>query len=264
MTLCIAAACLNSKGKQRIVVSSDWLTELGTLAAVEVQNKLYWLFKGSWCVLIAGTVPAALSLLGTIESSINPKKLTLGNIEDKLNKAVLEHRHKLVKRYIKRRHSVTFDYFRTHKSEFDGGQWAQTQSEIRDLCLDCFLLVCTFIKGTPLIFQVNENCSVVQEENFAAIGSGSEVAHALLCSRRQGDDLSIDESVYHVFEATKFARKAKVPGVGKIHAFSILYPKRKQRRLRRRGLQRLKKYFKNYGPQKVNRVNLPNGSWERY
>ena len=215
-------------------------------------------------MLIAGTVPSALSLLETIGRSIKAKKIRRGNIEDELSKAVFKQRHKLVKRFVKKRHNVSLKHFRTHKSEFDKGQWAETQSGIEDIHLDCSILVCTFFKGEPFIFQVNEDCSVTQEENFAAIGSGRDVAHAVLCYREQGDHLPLLETVYNVFEGTKFARKAKVPGVGKLHAFSVLYPRRKQRRLKRRGLNRLAKYFKKYGPQKITRLKLPDGSWEQY
>ena len=260
MTLCIAATCLDEKNRPRMIVSSDWRTELGTLAAAEVQNKLYWLFKGSWCVLIAGTVPSALRLLTTIGCSINEKKLTRGNVEDQLSKAVLQHRSKLVKLYVKSRHSVTFKYFRTHRQEFDKGKRAETESGIENMQLGCVLLVCTFIKGTPFIFQVNEDCTVIREENFAAIGSGSEVANAILCYRQQNDDLAVDETLYSVYEATKFARRTKVPGVGKLHAFSVLSPGRKQRRR----LRELSKCFDKYGPQKVKKVGLPKESWEQY
>jgi hypothetical protein len=114
------------------------------------------------------------------------------------------------------------------------------------------------------IFQVNEDCSVIREENFAVIGSGCDVANAMLCYRQQHEELSIEETAYNLFEATKFARKAKVPGVGKLHAFSVLYPHRRQRRLRERGLRQLKKYFKRYGPQRVKKLGLPKGSWQPY
>lgn len=264
MTLCIAAPCIDQKGKQRIVVSSDWLTELGTLAATEVQNKLYWLFGGSWCVLIAGTVPDALSVLTTIRRSIKAKKLTRSNIEDELNRAILKHKKKLVKRFVKARHGVSFEHFRTHKSEFDKGKWTETQSGIANIGLGCSLIVCAFLKKEAFVFQVNEDCSIVREENFAAIGSGSDVANAILCFRQQHEELSIEETAYSLFEATQFARKAKVPGVGKLHAFSVLYPGRKQRRLRQRGIRQLSKYFNEYGPQKIKRVGLPKDSWEKY
>ncbi|HEY6849907.1 MAG TPA: hypothetical protein VI320_27350 [Terracidiphilus sp.] len=99
MTLCIALICTNKRQMQRVVVSSGLARrELGTLAAAGVQIKLSWLFKGKWCVLIAGNVPAALSLLRTIQRSIDSRKLKRGKIEDELSKAVFKHRDKLVKR----------------------------------------------------------------------------------------------------------------------------------------------------------------------
>lgn len=245
-------------------MSSDSRTELGTLAAAEVQNKLYWLFRGSWCVLVAGTVPSTLSLLTTIRQSIDPRKLTKRTIEDELIKAVLKHKSKLVKRYVKSRHNVKLKYLRTHKPEFDKGAWTETLTAIENINLDCFLIVCTFIKNQPFIFQVNEDASVSRVENFTAIGSGSDVANAILCFRRQHEELSLEQTAYNVFEATKFARKAKVPGVGKVHAFSVLSAKKKQKRLRQAGIRRLDKYFRKFGPQEVTELKLSNKHWGRY
>jgi 20S proteasome alpha/beta subunit len=263
LTLCIAATCLDKK-RPRIFVSSDWRAELATLAAVEVHNRLYWLFKGSWCVLIAGTVPSALSLLTTIRQSINPKKLKRGTVEDEIIKAVLKHKSKLVKRYVKSRHSVTLKYLRAHKAEFDKAAWAETLAAIEKVNLDCSLIVCTFVKNEPLIFQVNEDASVRREQNFTAIGNGSELASAILSFRRQHAQLTLDETTYNVFEATKFARKAKVPGVGKVHSFSVLAPKRKQRKLRQGAIRKLDKYFDKYGPQQITGLKLPKKHWENY
>jgi 20S proteasome alpha/beta subunit len=237
---------------------------LGTLVAAEVHNKVYWLFKGTWCVLIAGTVPSALSLLTTIRQSINPRKLTRRTIEDELSSAVLDHKSKLAKRHVKSRHNVSLKYLRAHKSEFDKAAWAETLASIEKTSLDCSLIVCTFMKGEALIFQVNDDASVFRVENFASIGSGSAVANAILSYRQQHEEFSLEETAYNVVEATRFARKAKVPGVGKVHAFSVLTPKRKQLRLRQGGIRRLNKYFDKYGPQKITGLKLPRKHWERY
>ena len=56
-----------------------------TLAAAEVQNKLYWLFIGNGRFLIAPTVPAAFSLLRTIQRSIDIRDSKWGKIEDELS-----------------------------------------------------------------------------------------------------------------------------------------------------------------------------------
>jgi hypothetical protein len=263
LTLCIAAVCYGRKWP-RIVVSSDWKAEVGDFASVEIQNKLYWLFKGQWCVLIAGTASAAHSLVTTIRQTVDPKKITKRNIEDEIVRAVQQHKSKLTDRYVHDRHNVSFEHFRTHKSEFDKEQWSETCANIRKVKLDCQLIICTFIKKEPFMFQVEEDGQVWRDENFLAIGTGSTIANSILCFRRQSDDLYVPDTTYNVFEATQFARKAKTPGVGKIHAFSVLYPGKKQKRLRPSGIRKLRKYFDKYGPHDVSRLTLSRDFWQSY
>jgi 20S proteasome alpha/beta subunit len=263
MTLCIAATCLDKKGA-RIVVSSDWKQEVGDFASSEIQNKLHWLFKGAWCVLIAGVVPNAHSLVTTLRQSIGHNKLTKLNIEDELTRAVLLHKSKLVERHVMARHNVTFDYFQTNRTEFDEAQWAETSTRIEKINLDCQLIVCTFIKRSPLLFLVDEDGSVRRDENFLAIGTGSTIANSVLCFRGQHEDSSLEGTAYNVFEATKFARMAKTPGVGKVHAFSVLLPGKRQKRLRPSGIRKLRKYFDKFGPHGISSLSLPKSHWERY
>jgi ATP-dependent protease HslVU (ClpYQ) peptidase subunit len=263
MTLCIAASCYGNHWP-RIVVSSDWKAEVGDFASAEIQNKLYWLFKGRWCVLIAGTASSAHSLLTTFRQTIDPDKVTKRNLEDEIVKAVEKQREKLADHYVRTRHSVSFEHFRTHRAEFDEAQWSETSTNLRKISLDCQLIVCTFIKKKPFLFQIEEDGHVWKDDNFLAIGSGSTIANSILCVRRQNDDLSISDTVYNVFEATQYARKAKTPGVGKLHAFSVLYPGRRQKRLRRSGLRELQKLFKKYGPRDVPDLDLPSDLWEKY
>ena len=263
LTLCIAATCFD-KRKPSIVVSSDWKAEVGDFAAAEIQNKLYWLFKGQWCVLIAGTASAAHSLVTTIRQTIDPKTITKRNIEDEIVKAVQQQKNKLTDRYVHDRHNVSFEHFRTHKNEFDKEQWSETWANIRKVNLDCQLIICTFIKKEPFMFQVEEDGQVWRDENFLDIGTGSTIANSILCFRRQNEDLYVPDTAYNVFEATQFARKAKTPGVGKIHAFSVLYPGEKQKRLRTSGIRQLRKYFDKYGPHNVPRLTLSGDYWQDY
>jgi len=247
-----------------MVVSSDWRAEVGDFASVEVQNKLYWLFNGRWCVLIAGIASSAHSLITTIRQTINPKQITKRNIEDEIVRAVQNHRDKLTDRYVRTRHDVSFEHFRTHRNEFDAGQWRETWANIKKINLDCQLIICTFIKKEPFMFQVEDDGHVWRDENFLAIGTGSTIANSILCFRRQNEDLYVPDTAYNVFEATQFAKKSKTPGVGKIHAFSVLYPGKKQKRLRPSGIRQLRKYFEKYGPHDVPRLKLPGGLWQSY
>jgi ATP-dependent protease HslVU (ClpYQ) peptidase subunit len=263
MTLCIAASCYG-KHWPRIVVSSDWKAEVGDFAAAEIQNKLHWLFRGQWCVLIAGTASSAHSLLTTFRQTIDPTTITKRNLEDEIVRAVEQHKEKLTDHHVRTRHSVSFEHFRTHRNEFDKGQWSETWTNIRKISLDCQLIVCTFIKRNPFMFQVEEDGHVWRDDNFLAIGTGSTIANSILCFRRQHEDLLVADTVYNVFEATQYARKAKTPGVGKLHAFSVLYPGKRQKRLRSSGLRQLREFFKKYGPRDVPDLELSGDSWQDY
>lgn len=262
MTLCISATCYDKK-KPCIVVSSDWKAEVGDVASSEIQNKLYWLFDGKIAVLISGVASDGHAFIATLKQEIKPRTLTASNIGDRLTEATLKHKAKLVNNEVLRRHSVTFEHFRTHRNEFDKDQWATTWGKLTDFDMGCQAIICTFIKKFPYMFRADGDATVWQEENFLTIGSGSSIADSILCFRRQNEDYPLADTLYNIFEATMFARKSKTPGVGKIHAFSVLYPG-KQQRLRGRGLKLMAEFFSKYGPDDVPNLFVPKECWEEY
>jgi ATP-dependent protease HslVU (ClpYQ) peptidase subunit len=263
MTLCIAATC-QDKGKPCIVVSSDWKAEIGDVASAEIQNKLYWMCGGRVCVLVAGTASSAHSLRATLKQHFKFAGLTEANVGDRLKAAVLKHKDKLTHDYVHARHSKTYEYFLTHRAEFPEQQWNETHANIRRLPLQCAAIICLFLKRDPFMFMIEDDADVWREENFLTIGTGSTIANSILCFRRQNDDDNLDDAIYNVFEATMFARKSKTPGVGRVHAFSVLYPNRKQMRLRNRGKKFMGELFNLYGPHNTPALRVPKECWEPY
>jgi len=262
MTLCISSTCYDKKNPC-IVVSSDWKAEVGDVASSEIQNKLYWLFDGKMAVLIAGTASDGHALTATLKQEVKFRGLTEINIGDRLTQAVLKHKAKLVNNEVQRRHSVTFDHFRTHRNEFEKDQWIATWGRITDFDMGVQAIICTFIKKEPFMFSVDADGLAWREENFLTIGSGSAIANSILCFRQQNEDYSLADTLYNVFEATMFARKSKTPGVGKLHAFSVLYPG-KQKRLRNRGLKLMAEFFDKFGPHGVPNLKVSEECWEEY
>jgi 20S proteasome alpha/beta subunit len=245
------------------VVSSDWKAEVGHVASSEIQNKLYWLFDGKMAVLIAGTASEGHALLATLKQEINPGGMTEINILDRLTQAVLKHKAKLVNNEVQRRDNVTFEHFRTHRNEFGKDQWIATWGKITELDMGVQAIICTFLKKAPFMFSVDADGLVWREENFLTIGSGESIANSILCFRQQNEDYPLADTLYNVFEATMFARKSKTPGVGKIHAFSVLYPD-KQKRLRGRGLKLMEEFFDKFGPSSVPNLKVSEECWEEY
>lgn len=276
MTLCIAASCVDEKDNRCIVVASDWKAEVGEYTGAEIQNKLYWLWSNSWPVLVSGTASDAQDLIATFRSSFNRKQITEANARDRITEALLLHKKKFTDEYVRAVTNVSFDYFRDNKEKIDPVLWSRVWNNIGKIKADCRLILCSFAAGVPLMFQVDANFAampeerlVVPEENFLAIGTGSVIANSMLCFRGQNEDMSLNETVYNVFEAMRFAHQASAPGVGKAHAFSYLSASANGRiiakRLKRKGIDFFRSQYEHLAPKKVGkRTDIPKRIWERY
>ena len=255
MTLCVAAPCMDKK-KPCIVVSSDFKAEIGDVAGAEIQNKMFWIYEDNWPVLISNTASSALALIGTYREVFQRRGITKANVYDRLSVPPLKYKEKRIDAYVHARTGKSYEYFRTHPLEFDETMRTDVWGDVRKLKLGCDFILSTFIAGDPFIFWMDgDTCEVHRDENFLAIGTGATVATSVLCFRGQNEDMSVTETLYNVYEATRYAYKSKVPGVGRDHAFSVLYAgkggKIIAKGLRNRGIKLLEKEFGSVGPQKL-------------
>jgi hypothetical protein len=172
------------------VLASDWKTEVGEYAGAEIQNKLYWLWNNAWPTLIAGTASDALDMITTFRSSFNRKGIKEENARDRIMEALLAHKDKFTREYVRAHTNLTFEYFRDNKDKVDPSVWSTVWKNIGKIKADCSLILCSFTAGIPLMFQVSGDFStmpeerlVVPEENFLTIGTGSVIANSMLCFR---------------------------------------------------------------------------------
>lgn len=275
MTLCIAAPCMDGKNRC-IVVASDWKSEVGEYTGAEIQNKLYWLWDNSWPVLIAGTASDAQDMITTFRNTFNRKGITEENARDRIMAALLAHKQKFTEEYVLASTNLSFEYFRDNKDKIDPTLWSKVWNNIGRIKSNCTLVLCSFAARVPIMFQVDgdftalpEDQVVVPEENFLTIGTGSIIANSILCFRGQNEDLPLHQTVYNIFEAMRFAHQASAPGVGKLHAFSVLTSTTNgrivARRLKGKGLKFFKEQYDKIGPQEFPKeMIVPKGIWERY
>ena len=277
MTLCISAACIDDKGNRCIVIGSDFKAEIGEFTGAEIQNKLYWLWENSWPVLVAGTASDAHDMIATFRNSFNRKGITDSNARDRITEALLAHKTKFTEEYVRAATNLSFEQFQNDKDKIDAAVWSRVWGNIGKIKADCKLILCSFSKGVPLMFEVNGDFSampaerlVVPEENFLTIGTGSVIANSMLCFREQNEDLPLNHTVYNVFEAMRFAHQASAPGVGKGHAFSCLSTSSNGRivakRLKKIGRDFFREQYDQCGPKKSCKWDSvpPNRMWERY
>ena len=257
MTLCIAAICYQGSNP-RIVISSDWQME-SELAGAEIQDKLYWI-RDDWPVLLAGTFTRAFQLKEAYRSFVDravPRLQGMFRSEfiEFLRQPLILYKHSLADEFIGARLGIPYDVFLANKGWFPDTTYTEMLTAVRHLPLDCQLLMPMFLFDDPYLWRVN-NEALEYCDNFAAIGSGMDVAEASLCHRKQDENTSLAKTIYHIFEAGKLATLAGVPGVGEEHTISILYPPDDKNALvikevSSKGYRRLEEKYKECGPRRV-------------
>lgn len=266
MTLCIAAAC-QDRGRPRIVISSDWRIENRSFGA-EIQDKLYWMHD-EWAVLIAGTVSSAVELVNTYGryfTALEKKKIELSNtnISDYIKRPLTLQKNKIADAHVGKLLGITYkEFLQTGKERLPKKRFTEIISDIEELELDCQLILCSFIDNEAQIFKIGADCSVELCEQFAAIGTGSDVAESVLFQRDHEGDLPMSHALYAVYEAASLGSKA--PGVGQQHAIGVLLPPKKggeiaYSRVTEKGERFLKRKFYRYGPKQFYRLGLPEGT----
>lgn len=268
MTLCIAAACQDRR-KPRLVVSSDWKVELNVSSA-EIQDKFYWVTE-YWIALVAGSSSRALELVNTYRASfkaMHDKKieLTKANIIDVVKNPLRTYKRKLADEYVSLKLGLSYKEF------LDKGKGYLPEKQFEEMCRDiakiklgCDILLCTFQFGTSYIFRIDRSGECEVCENFAAIGTGTDIAEASLCQREHEGDLSLAQALFHVYEATVLGSKA--PGVGKESAISVL-SLAEDKGIQMQGIQEagwrfLERAFKKLSIKQFYRLGFPKRGLER-
>lgn len=261
MTLCIAAVCYEGRGHQskpRIVISTDWKME-SEIAGAEIQDKLYWI-RDDWPVLLAGTFTRAFQLKETYRSFIDraAARLTVmlrSEFMDFFRQPLILYKHSLADEFIGSRLGIPYDVFLANRNWFPETTYSELLTAVRRIPLECQLLMPVFLFDDPYLWRTGEEM-VEYCDNFAAIGSGMDIAEASLCQRKRDENTSLAKTIYHVFEAGKLATLAGVAGVGKDHTISVLYPPDDKnllliRDVSSKGVKMLEQKFKEYGPKHV-------------
>jgi hypothetical protein len=118
------------------------------------------------------------------------------------------------------------------------------------------LIIFGFIPDWPVpqIFSINTYGEVSHNQNFATIGTGSEVAEAMLYLRQQYSQRTVGQTLYVLFEAGMLAHMSNAPGVGPPSGIYLMEPIAggdvKQHIIKSEAVDALMEYLKKYGPKR--------------
>lgn len=255
MTLCIAAACSNHR-QDAIVLCIDSLVTTGT-ASSETEYKLVDL--GPYAAMFSGNIPEARELLSCYADYLARHPLQNPSLDERLEQLrepLLIQKREMIDATVRRRTGMSYQKFLDRDTHFDPGIRAKICADIENLSIDVDLIIVG--GGVERLWIFRERMERIEAEiNFACIGDGAEAAEQSLHRREQQESLSLNETLYHVYEAKRMGELA--PTVGKKTDLSVferskssdgplpwsLYPVTPEI------LDYLEDCYKKYGPQPI-------------
>jgi len=238
MTLCIAAECWDGK-TPCIAMLTDTRSERGgvfqELVGSEDADKIRTI--GPVTALISGIPTDGDELLTLCEDAIrafsvrvpvDESDIAITKFLSDLRAAAVARKKVIVDHHLDMTINMSFDDFvKRHRSEFHESHsrdiWDQIHHTV-DLGAD--LLLCGFSGDESLIVRLDKFGKTHWEDNYSAIGIGSDIAQAFLCQRdwydTEKESLQLLDCLYRLFEAKRAAEKNR--HVGESTAFEILMP----------------------------------------
>lgn len=258
MTICIAANCRSEDGKEpHILMCTDWLagSDLGASDSMLKQRPLP---HGLSC-LMAGEENDIYATTRLIKKELFKVKEL--NLEDDalvaVKKAIFARKNEYAENFTRGRFALSYeDFIDKGKEKLPPDIFTQAFLQIRDLKMNCELIVAGMINGYPVLIQTFPNFETCIVENAVAIGSGSYLATAALMHRGYDDIFPIKRALYCVYEAKKYAER--VTSVGKRTTIAILSNKQKRNHITVPTHLALDAMYKELGPKDVpSEINLP-------
>ena len=246
MTICIAAACKDGT-EPKIVVCTDSKTS-SVLGSAEIAHKCVWLTEG-WACLTAGIesdILALVRLYNILFKDENNRKAE--NIDSTIKNALYQRRQDLSDEYIKHRFSISHDEFIIFgKEKLPPEVFFDATQKVSQIELNADLIITGFIDKAPEIYYTDSRGNCRAASHFAVVGEGEYIASSALLRRKQNDWISLEDTLYNVFEAKKLSES--IGSVGHSTYMAVI-PDDGSASLTSLELDRqLNEWFIKYGPQ---------------
>lgn len=249
MTVCIAAVCRTDAGP-RVVLCTDQKAG-SALGSAETALKQRTLGR-NWISLTAGSESGIEALISVYRAQLNKMgQPNRQNIDEVIRAPISQRKRQLAEEYVQAKLAVSYEYFLDQgREKLPPDMFNDIIRSIASLNLDADFVIAGFISGFPDIYSVNSKGMVCATDEFAVAGEGGYLASAALLRRGQNNILTLEQTLYNVYEAKKYAEA--VGSVGKSTVLSVLAPERSDM-MTISVYTELAEMFSKYGPQ-----SLPN------
>jgi hypothetical protein len=163
--------------------------KVGSWAAqAEIGFKFSWAAR-NWPALVAGDLARTDELIATCQKTLreftNEQELNDNNVFDAMKMCGHIFREKLVDELVRKKLSISYEYLRQNKGKFPAATVYETFTEIGQIDSEAEIIVTGFIQGKAYLFVIERDCLVHNRQQFAAIGTGAQIAEPALFQRKQ-------------------------------------------------------------------------------
>jgi hypothetical protein len=251
MTVCIAAACKDGNDRA-IITCTDWQLS-SVMGSAETGLKQRTL-NHHWRFLTAGDMSEILALLAIVRRRFNETEdFDETNILTVIRSAAAERKRQKANDFTVGRYGLSYDDFiKFGKEKLPVELFLDGMSSIRDLSLGGEFLFAGFSSDTfQLLVRLDTDFKASLHEDFVTAGEGSYLAASALLHRKHSDVDTLDEAIYAVYEAKKYAERVR--SVGTYTSITVFKADGTFRSVSPEGKKKLEAQFFSYGPK-----DLPN------
>ena len=254
-TICIAAICEHLQGKHCVILCSDKRTEIEGIAVGEVRYKAR-LLSSEFVAMFSGNVPKAKEWMDRYAYHLrrNARDITEENVLDELRKPFDAQNRADISQYISSSIGMSYDVFEKLSPE----QQRVALDGFEKRAVDLIIVWLNALRG-PRLFLANVY-EVVEAFDFFCIGCGWPAARASLSTRKYNVNNSLQECMYHVYEAKK--NSEAIPGVGEETYLTVIEIERTAQKALYHpfsplSLAMLEKQYRTFGPRKYSAEECP-------
>jgi hypothetical protein len=249
MTVCIAAAC--KEGSDYALIScTDWQLS-SALGSTETGLKQRTLNKG-WRLLTSGNMADILAFLNIVRGRFNAAvEFDATSVIATIRAAANDRKRQKADELTIGRYGLSYDDFlKFGKEKLPIELFLDAMSSISDLPLGGEFIFAGFDGTLPVLVRLGSDFHVSLHEDFVTAGEGGYLAESSLLHRKHSDVHNIDQALYCVYEAKKYAERVR--SVGEYTSLFVTRTDGTIRSVSTEGKTQLNTQFLTYGPK-----NLP-------
>jgi hypothetical protein len=242
VTLCIAAECVYEE-EPAIAMCCDWRAQTGDIAQpgelIGAEDVYKMAPVGKATAMLAGVHPKAVELVMACKRAIQKFTsyrgervdfdLAIDDFMKELRGCAGGKKAEIVRHFVKMSTGMDYEEFRKLPNDNYLDDW----NSLRRLTLDADILI-AHVGHDPVIIRLDRWGRTHFENNYGAIGNGSDIARAFLClqlwdaAEHRGmlahamRRVPLRECLYRIYEAKQAAHVANPSSIGACTAFQVL------------------------------------------